>query len=63
VGAGLGLLATTGLHVPAAYEPVLDAGATFALGTAYYLAVRAIEVKLPKIGWLLGVPKKPVYSL
>lgn len=63
VGAGLAALGTIGLHVSGAYEPVIDAGATFVLGGAYYTIVRAIEVKYPKIGWLLGVPRKPVYSL
>lgn len=63
VGAGLTLLATNaGVHVPAAYEPLIDTGATFALGTAYYLVVRALETKFKGLGWLLGVPRKPVYG-
>lgn len=57
------MLATAGVHIPVAYEPVIDAGAAFVIGTGYYLLVRAIEVKFPKVGWLLGVARKPVYSL
>lgn len=63
VGGGITLLATsTGVHVPAAYEHVVDEGATLALGGAYYFLVRKIEAKYPKAGWLLGVPKAPVYG-
>jgi hypothetical protein len=63
VGGALTLLgAAAGIHIPAAYEPVIEAAAIFGLGGAYYAIVRAIEVKFPKAGWFLGVPKKPVYA-
>lgn len=63
VGAGLAALGTVGFHISGAYEPVIDAGATFVLGGLYYAGVRALETKFPKVGWLLGLPQKPVYSL
>lgn len=62
VGAGLAALGTVGFHVPAAYEPVIDSAGAFVLGTGYYAAVRLLEVKYPKSGWLLGIAKKPVYG-
>lgn len=62
VGLGLAWLATTGFHVPGAYEPVIDSVAAFGIGTGYYAIVRAVEAKFPKAGWFLGVPKKPVYG-
>lgn len=63
VGGGLTLLgAAAGIHIPAAYEPVIEAAAIFGLGGAYYAVVRALEAKFPKAGWFLGVPKKPVYG-
>lgn len=62
VGLALAWLATKGLNVPAAYEPVIDSVAAFGIGTGYYAIVRAVEAKFPKAGWFLGVPKKPVYG-
>jgi hypothetical protein len=57
------LAASTGIHVPAEYQPVIEAGAIFGLGGAYYAIVRGLEAKYPKIGWLLGTPRKPSYSV
>lgn len=62
VGLGLAWLATNGLHIDAAYKPVIDSVAGFGIGTGYYAIVRGIEAKYPKAGWFLGVPKKPVYG-
>lgn len=63
VGLGLTWLA---VH----FNVVLDKGtaanlaalAAFALGSAYYLLARLLETKFPKLGVLLGVPKKPAYG-
>jgi hypothetical protein len=58
VGALIGWLATRGLHLdPATVTP-------YAIGVAtasYYALVHALEVKWPKLGVLLGVPKAPSY--
>lgn len=35
---------------------------TFAFGTLYYVIVRYIARKHPKLEWLLGVPVKPEYK-
>jgi hypothetical protein len=35
---------------------------TFVIGTVYYVGVRFLEKKWPKIGVLLGVPTPPVYG-
>jgi hypothetical protein len=51
-----------GIHIPGVYGPIADSGATLLLGTVYYVVVRGLEAKFPKLGWLLGVPRKPVYS-
>lgn len=31
------------------------------VGAVYYIIVRLLEKKFPKLGWLLGSPKTPVY--
>lgn len=63
VGGGLTLLGTSaGIHVPAEYNHVVDEVATLVIGGAYYGIVRGLEAKFPRLGWFLGVPRKPVYS-
>lgn len=38
-------------------------GAVVAVGgSLWYSVVRALEVKWPKAGWLLGMPKQPTYD-
>lgn len=39
----------------------ITSAATAVLGTAYYLAVRALEARFPALGWLLGKPGAPTY--
>lgn len=40
----------------------LVAVATAALSAGYYAVVRAVEHKVPSLGWLLGVPVRPDYA-
>jgi len=32
------------------------------LGSIWYAVVRSLEVKWPRVGWLLGTPKTPTYE-
>lgn len=54
-------LISLGLTVSDDLKTNLAALATFVLGSVYYLVVKALEAKWPKLGVLLGVPKAPVY--
>ena len=62
VGAVVGWLAGYGLNIPDTYDALIVAGSTFGVGYGYYVIVRALEQKWPKLGRLLGVPAKPTYS-
>lgn len=61
VGAVVGFLVAHGVNV----DPNAIAGLTAFLSglfsAVYYVAVRLLEHKFPKAGWLLGTPKKPTY--
>lgn len=49
------------LGLPASVKDAATAILTFVIGTIYYLGVRALEKKWPKLGWLLGSPTAPTY--
>ena len=55
-------LVSINFSIPGISEPALEGVLTFAFGLIYYFAVRLLEQKWPKLGWLLGVPVAPVYS-
>lgn len=63
VGAIVGWLANLGLNL----DPETQAQAVLALSTLaaslYYIGVTALAKRVPAVGWLLGVAKRPVYSL
>lgn len=54
VGQLVALAASAGLEVPEDVEAALVALLGFTVTTVYYLAVRWLEQKFPKIGMLLG---------
>ncbi len=62
VSTAVTLLATRNVHISDVQQAQAIAFITFAAGSAYYYVVRALETKLPKLGYLLGVPTKPTYS-
>lgn len=61
VGSVIAWLATKGYHVSDATMASSTALLTFAVGSVYYIVVRWLEQKSPKLGVLLGVPAKPTY--
>lgn len=62
VGLVFAWLAEKGVHVQPDQVASATALLTFAVGSVYYLVVRLLEHKWPKLGVLLGVPSKPVYG-
>lgn len=61
VGALLSRLAMLGIEVSAGEAAALATFLNALFSSAYYLAVRLLEEKFPKLGWLLGSPAKPQY--
>ncbi len=59
IGAVLAALAKQGLSID---QAEVSAWLVPVLISAYYTVVRALEIKYPSIGWLLGVPKSPGYA-
>lgn len=51
-----------GVTVDDATSATLVSTATGITIAAYYVAVRWLETRFPKIGWLLGLAKAPGYS-
>lgn len=49
-------------QIPATAENGLEGFLTFVFAAVWYFIVRALEEKWPKLGWLLGVAKKPIYD-
>jgi len=47
--------------LPASLSDQAAAAATGAVIGLYYVLVRLLERKWPKLGWLLGTPKAPTY--
>jgi len=56
------LLATAGVDVSDELRNSLATLLAFLIGTVYYVVVRFLEKKWPKLGFLLGVPTAPVYG-
>jgi hypothetical protein len=55
----LGPFAARGLGIDAAQ---LEQVVSVVLGAVYYLLARLVEQQWPRLGWLLGYPKPPVYE-
>lgn len=55
-------LALVGITVPTSERDWIAGGVTFAAAGIWYVGVRALEARWPKLGVLLGVPAKPVYQ-
>lgn len=62
IGAVASWLATKGINAPDALVAQATAILTFCFGTIYYLVVRYVEQKYPKVGYLLGTPSQPTYD-
>lgn len=62
IGAVVAWLGNKGLHVNSAQVASATAIVTFGVGSVYYVLVRFLESKVPKLGFLLGVPSKPTYG-
>jgi len=63
---GMGLLLTwiaaqTKIVVDPQTEASLAAVSVAVLSSGYYALARLLEHKWPRLGWLLGAPKKPTY--
>lgn len=54
-------LAKNGVEIDDDTKVMLVSAATSAVSFLYYVAVRLLERWKPKLGWLLGVAKQPVY--
>lgn len=63
IGAVVAWLANKNVHVSDAQVASATAFVAFGIGTGYYMVVRVLETKYPKLGWLLGVPSQPTYSV
>lgn len=61
IGAVVAWLTQKGVHVPDSSVASATAALTLVFGSVYYLVVSYLERKFPKLGILLGVPKKPTY--
>jgi hypothetical protein len=62
IGAIVAWLTKKGVHVSDASVASATALLTFVFGMVYYVVVRWLEVRYPKLGVLLGVPSKPTYA-
>lgn len=62
VGAVVTWLISLGVEVPQELTAQLTGFLTFIIGALYYVGVRALAKKYPKLEWLLGVPVKPTYK-
>lgn len=60
VGLVAGALVSAGIDVD---EGALTTVVDGVLIGAYYLVVRFLEQRVPAFGWLLGVPRAPVYPI
>lgn len=63
VGAIIAWLVSLGIELPATAKDILSPALAFGAAILYYLLVRWLEKRWPKLGILLGVPKQPVYNL
>jgi len=55
------ILAVVGTDVAGVDEASLTPVISALLAALWHALVRLLESKWPKMGWLLGLPKKPVY--
>lgn len=62
VGALVSYFATLGLEIDSDTQSSLIIGLTGVIQAIYYLIVRMLEEKFPKLGILLGSTKKPEYE-
>lgn len=62
VGALVSYFATLGLEIDSDTQSSLIIGLTGIIQAIYYLIVRMLEEKFPKLGILLGSTKKPEYE-
>lgn len=62
VGALVAWLAVKGINVPVEFIAPTTALITALAGALYYVIVRKLEAKYPKVGVLLGVAKQPEYK-
>jgi hypothetical protein len=51
-----------GIGIPDSAQEGVTAVLTFGFLSAYYAGVHALELRYPKLGALLGIPKRPVYT-
>ena len=62
IGGVVSWLADKGINAPADVVALSTAIFAFLVGSLYYIVVRALEARWPKLGVLLGKPAKPTYS-
>lgn len=62
VGWIVSLFALAGVTVTDELRAALVTLVSFIIGTLYYVVVRFLEKKWPKLGVLLGVPTPPTYG-
>lgn len=62
VGSITGFLAARGINVDEGTKAQLTAVLSTIFTGVYYVVARYLETKFPKLGWLLGSPKQPVYG-
>lgn len=62
VGFVLSWLTAMGFQLDANTAAGLVSFLTALFGWVYYVAVRFLEMKFPKVGWLLGSPKQVTYT-
>lgn len=61
-GAIIGWAVSMGLPLEDSTQTSLTAVLVVAFTVAWYALARFLEKRFPKAGWLLGVPKQPVYT-
>lgn len=61
VGFILSFLASQGIEASPEFIANITGLLTFVFGALYYIVVRILAAKFPKLEWLLGSPKKPEY--
>lgn len=62
VAAVVAFLTTRGLSVDDELKAALTGFVTVLFAAIYYVAIRLLERVTPKLGWLLGSTKQPVYA-
>ena len=62
VGLIVTLFGFAGVSLPEDLKTSLVPLIAFIVSTIYYMVVRFLESKYPKLGWLLGTPIEPTYK-